>query len=78
MIIDTLWPESPPTALRVMEQSLEMLVTVKNRNSSLVSISSSEMVIAAASDHFMAIKKVFTASLVAVVACAADRVAVLV
>ena len=64
-IIDTLWPASPPPGLRVMEQSLEMLVTVKYGSSYLVSISSSEMVPAAASDHFMVIKRVFTTSLVA-------------
>ena len=72
-IIDTLWPASPPPGLRVMEQSLEMLVTVKNGSSSLVSISSSDMVPAAASDHFMAIRQAFTAALDCVVARAVDR-----
>ena len=72
-IIDTLWPASPPPGLWVMEQSLEMLVTVKNGSSSSVSISSSDMVPAAASDNFMAIRKVFTAALDAMVARTADR-----
>ena len=63
---------------RLSYKSVDMLVMVKNGSCSLVSISSSDMVPVAASDRFMAIKKVFTASLVAVDTRVADRVVILV
>ena len=76
-IIKTLWPFSLQPGLRVMEQSLVMLVLVNDGSKSLLSISSSKMAAAADSDHLRRTKRSFISFLSLFAVAVVDRVVTL-